>query len=122
VLRAAVGLTTIAQGSVYLFSRDDSALQHWVIGSLSLTTGSLLLIGFLTPFACLLVVLGTATIALWSSPAYTHDLLPSMPSCLFFASMAAAEMLLGPGAHSLDARIFGRREVIIPQATRPSKF
>jgi hypothetical protein len=37
-------------------------------------------------------------------------------------SIASAAMLLGPGAHSLDARIFGRREVIIPKATRPSKF
>jgi hypothetical protein len=27
--------------------------------------------------------------------------------------------LLGPGAFSLDARLFGRREIIIPEAARP---
>jgi hypothetical protein len=33
--------------------------------------------------------------------------------------MAAATALLGPGAYSLDARLFGRREIIIPQASNP---
>ena len=34
---------------------------------------------------------------------------------------AAALALLGPGAHSLDARLFGRREIFIPpsRATKP---
>ena len=31
------------------------------------------------------------------------------------AAISAALALLGPGAFSLDARLFGRREIIIPQ-------
>jgi hypothetical protein len=33
--------------------------------------------------------------------------------------MALAVALIGPGAYSLDARLFGRREIIIPRASRP---
>jgi len=32
---------------------------------------------------------------------------------------AVALALLGPGAFSLDGRLFGRREIVIPPATRP---
>ena len=37
----------------------------------------------------------------------------------FFIVMATAIVLLGPGAFSLDARLFGRREIVIPLAARP---
>jgi hypothetical protein len=30
--------------------------------------------------------------------------------------MSAAQVLLGPGAFSVDARLFGRREIVIPRA------
>jgi uncharacterized membrane protein YphA (DoxX/SURF4 family) len=34
------------------------------------------------------------------------------------AAMSAALVLLGPGAFSLDARLFGRRKIIIPEGGR----
>lgn len=33
--------------------------------------------------------------------------------------MSLALLMLGPGAFSLDARLFGRREIIIPEGRRP---
>jgi hypothetical protein len=35
--------------------------------------------------------------------------------------MAAALACLGPGAFSLDARRFGRREIVVPHIPRPPR-
>jgi hypothetical protein len=37
------------------------------------------------------------------------------PATIFLIVMAATVLLLGPGAFSLDSRLFGRREIVIPQ-------
>jgi uncharacterized membrane protein YphA (DoxX/SURF4 family) len=120
LLRSALGLTAAAQGGVYLSSRDELSL--WTAACLLvLATGSLLLIGFLTPVASILFGLSSTAIAFSSSSAYTDNLLHGGLFLLFVVSMAAATALLGPGAYSLDARLFGRREIIIPQAPGPHK-
>jgi uncharacterized membrane protein YphA (DoxX/SURF4 family) len=121
LLRVAVGLTALTQGGIYLSSLGDSAPWTWAAGLLALATGSLLLIGFLSPFVCLIIGLGGAATALLSPPVYAQNLLNGGPFGLFVSGIAAAAMLVGPGAYSLDARLFGRREVIIPQSPRPSK-
>jgi uncharacterized membrane protein YphA (DoxX/SURF4 family) len=37
---------------------------------------------------------------------------------IYLAVISLAIVLLGPGAFSLDARLFGRREIVIPEASR----
>ena len=90
-------------------------------GLLLVLSGACLLIGFLTPIVSVLA--GVACIA------STISLLPPPPVNLFdgalvsldMAAMAVAVALLGPGAFSLDARLFGRREIVIPSSPRESK-
>jgi len=65
-----------------------------------------LLIGFLTPFLCAIVVafvLGNMLINPQTSSVV----------CVIAIANAVALALLGPGAYSLDSKLFGRRVTII---------
>lgn len=82
-----------------------------IIGLLAIVSGILLLIGFLTPVVCPIVFAGNAAAVILSVASNQNAaVLPE----IYAIGLAAAVALLGPGAFSLDARIFGRREIIIP--------
>jgi len=83
-------------------------------------SGAVLLIGFSTPVTSVLAGLGSAAVALSGDPA-SADLFHARLSVFLIVTMAVAVILIGPGAFSLDARLFGRREIIIPQPSRSSK-
>jgi uncharacterized membrane protein YphA (DoxX/SURF4 family) len=80
--------------------------------------GALLLSGFLTPVAGVLAGLGTLAIALGWLPAAARNLFDAKLPAVFAVIMAASIVFLGPGAFSVDARLFGRREIIIPPVSR----
>ena len=121
LLRAAVGLTAIIQGSSYLTAGDAAAPATWLGGGLAVAGGAALLIGLFTPLAGTLVGLINAGVALRWIPAPAPNLFDARLSLLFVIVMAVTIILLGPGAFSLDARLFGRREIIIPHASRSPK-
>ena len=56
---------------------------------------------------------------LWMQVALLQ-LLNSRMALFEFVVMAAALAILGPGAASIDARLFGRREVAIREEHRPN--
>jgi uncharacterized membrane protein YphA (DoxX/SURF4 family) len=120
-LRATVGATAVAQGVASLTDWGNQTIGTWVAGLLAVASGVLLLIGFLTPLTVAIVGLGGAGIALSWLPAPIPNLLDSELATFFIVIMAAAIGLLGPGAFSVDARLFGRREIIIPPVVRSPK-
>lgn len=89
-----------------------------VIGLLAIMVGASLLIGFLTPFVSLLIGLGNISMALSWFPTPAQNLFDTGLSIIFAIAMNASIFLLGPGAFSIDARLFGRRKIIIPPANR----
>ncbi len=118
LLRLAVAFGAITYGFAALTSRDGPALMVWPVGSLAAIAGVALLIGFLTPLAGGIATIAFLTVGisqLLASDAARHG---SAFTNLDLAVMSAALILLGPGAVSLDARLFGRREIIIPEGRR----
>ena len=69
---------------------------------------ALLLVGVWTPFAGVVLAVAELSLALSHSP---HD--PWIH--ILLGTLGAALAMLGPGAWSVDARLFGRKRIRIPQ-------
>jgi uncharacterized membrane protein YphA (DoxX/SURF4 family) len=92
-----------------------------LVGLAALALAALLLVGFLTPIAGLLAGMGCAFVALSGGAIPALVILDSRQSVVFAATMLFGIVVLGPGAFSVDARLFGRREIIIPPPVHPSR-
>lgn len=114
-----VGLTATAEGIFYLSGSSGPSLGKWLFGLVLITSGAALAAGFLTPLAGLLVGLCFLGIAFSWFPGPSWGLHEARLVAFGIIVTAAAIALLGPGAFSLDGRLFGRREIVIPPATRP---
>jgi uncharacterized membrane protein YphA (DoxX/SURF4 family) len=110
--RVALGLIFIAQGRFYLIEKDPIM---WLLGAVSALLGCFLTIGFLTPVAGGLGITGGLMIWLAIIPDCSSALSHSNYSLFLMGVLILEVLLVGPGAYSIDARIFGRREIIIPR-------
>jgi putative oxidoreductase len=113
LLRVVSGVATLLQGGAILLGADHPAPIAWVTGLLIVVGGAALLVGFLTPVASAIVALGITGVALDGIPLPPLNLFEGPLSALLVVTIAAATGCLGPGAFSLDAMLFGRREVLI---------
>ena len=77
--------------------------------------------GLMTPLVAILVAAGGIGIALSWLPLPDQDLFDSYVAIINLIVLSIAIALLGPGAFSLDARMFGRREITIPSSSNVSK-
>jgi uncharacterized membrane protein YphA (DoxX/SURF4 family) len=113
LLRIVVGGGATIQGVASLRQPSELSLLMWVGAMLAVVSGLAVLAGFVTPASG--VVAGLTTFAIVATrvapgaPGFIDGL-----AALILGIDAAALALLGPGALSLDARLFGRREIIIP--------
>lgn len=73
--------------------------------SIAAVGGAFLLAGLWTPAIAVLIALNEISVALSFSFAETED----MWIHVFLAGIAASVAMLGPGAWSIDARLFGRK-------------
>jgi len=112
ILRTALGITALFRGVLYLSETGDSSVLDWLAGLLIITVGVFILVGFMTPIISTIVFTGGLLSVIWSLTTTSNTLISIE---IYAIALAAAIVLLGPGAFSLDARLFGRREIIIPK-------
>jgi hypothetical protein len=120
LLRGVLGITLFGQGAEYLFKWHDLTSLMGAAALVLAVTSALLLIGYLTPLASALAGLASLSSAVPVISGPISSLLSTKPSVAFATAIATALFFLGPGAFSLDARLFGRREIVISNSHPPS--
>lgn len=103
------------QGVGYLSLHDIAPIWVWSLALLTLLAGVALLLGLLTSVAAALIALGTIGTALSWLPTPTPNLFDKIWPTALVIVVAVAIVLLGPGAWSVDARLFGLRKITIPR-------
>jgi uncharacterized membrane protein YphA (DoxX/SURF4 family) len=116
-LRAMSGAAAIVVGAAYM----DGWSPLWaerLVGLVVAIDGLLLVLGLLTPVAGIIApILACAVAFEWSLPPSPWSV-EIRAVALPFSAIALSLVALGPGAYSLDARLFGRKQLRIPP--RPS--
>jgi hypothetical protein len=118
LLRSVVGAWMMFQGASSIDSVGEKSLLAYATGALAALSGVLLLIGFLTPVVSVVAFAWSLRVS-WLSLT-TVGIFDAGP-ILRPGVVALAIGLLGPGAFSVDCRLFGRRQIIIPQIQKSSR-
>ena len=86
----------------------------WCLAAVTFTSGAFLLAGLMTPLVAAIVAAVGVGIALSVIPLPSQAVFDGYLAIINLIVLSVAIVLLGPGAFSLDARMFGRREIPIP--------
>jgi len=101
LLRLAVGIALASHAVMAL--RSGPPVGPTILNALAGLVGILLLVGLWTPVA------GAILAILFSLSAFMH---PADPwNCIFLGALGAALALVGPGAWSVDAYLFGWKRI-----------
>lgn len=112
LLRCTLGSAVIIRSVDWLNTNPAHNWHGLTLATLAIVAGSLLIAGLLTPLACILLIICCAIDAVART---TGSDQPSTGALIQIIVVALAIALLGPGAFSFDSRLFGRREIIIPE-------
>ena len=110
LLRFGVGGTSGLQLALLIAANHHAAIST-LAAALAIITSLALIIGVMTPIAAALLCLGGIVVMIDSGFLEYMPLFEAVFARLEFIVMSAALICLGPGAISLDARLYGRREI-----------
>lgn len=117
LLRLATGGLLIIQSAAYFGDKHDLGFLGVALAAIVSAVGFALLIGFLTRFVALAAAIVVAAGFFAWLPKSSVGPLVTPATAALATVIAVAVICLGPGALSLDARLFGRREIVIPPSS-----
>jgi len=103
LLRLVCGVLVISGAVTTILGASHT--QAFILQPIALAAALLLLLGLWTPIAGLVIVL----IELWLVLSGTR----CVENSILLATLGAALAALGPGAHSVDAKLYGRKRIEI---------
>lgn len=119
LLRVAVGVVLVIQGWLYL-TEANAPLIASLVGVAGMLSGLSLVAGYMTPVASGIAGLGIMGVACTLLPECKTSVFDTRLAVGLAALIALAVALLGPGAFSVDAKLFGRREIVLRSPDSPS--
>jgi len=115
LVRVVIGVALAAHGAISL-ETSDPPLAIEFSGLVEIACGAMLSIGFLTPFAGVVAAVQAISVRLHLLSGGPSPLYDCPTAFSFGLAILLMVIVQGPGAYSVDARRFGRREIIIPRA------
>ena len=119
VLRIALGVPLLVEGIALLADRRDTASLLIIVALTSVAAGVAIQLGYRVGRAAIAGCVVVIAVHFSSLHGECLNLFSSRIACFLAMSIAIALVFLGPGAFSIDARRFGRREMVIPPRSTP---
>ena len=112
-MRAVLGIALVVEGGTYFLEPSATPIA-WIVGVPVLVSGGLIAVGLFTPFVAIVAAVDLVGLAVSAIPRPTPNFFDSQSALIFGLAIAVAIIGVGPGRFSIDAHVFGRREIIIP--------
>ena len=119
VLRTALGVPLLIEGAALLAKWRGTSRPLILVALISVAAGVALQLGYSVGRGAIAGAVTVTAVHFSSLHGGCLNLFSSRIACFLAMSIAIALVFLGPGAYSIDARRFGRREIVIPPRSTP---
>ena len=114
MLRTALAVPLLVEGAALLADWRGTSSPLIVVALISVAAGVALQLGYSVGRGAIAGAGALIAVHFSSLHGERLNLFSSRIACFLAMSIAIALVFLGPGAFSIDARLFGRREIVIP--------